>query len=122
VPLIVIITITAIKDAYEDVQRTELDVELNNAPVHRLCGWHNVNVEEDNVSTWRKFKKGTSRITGSVWLFLKSLWSPKAKAKRVAHKEEKLRAAEADLPRASIESRRARPSMPSRTSTHIVRK
>jgi hypothetical protein len=36
VPLIVIVVITAIKDAIEDYRRTILDNELNNSPVHRL--------------------------------------------------------------------------------------
>ena len=60
VPLIVIVVLTAIKDAIEDWRRTVLDNELNNAPVHRLLDWDNVNVSEDEVSLWRKFKKATS--------------------------------------------------------------
>ena len=65
VPLIVIITITAIKDGVEDWGRTVLDNELNNAPVHRLVDWNNVNTSEDKVGAWRKFKKATTR--GIVW-------------------------------------------------------
>ena len=58
--MIVIIVLTAIKDAIEDWRRTNLDDELNNAPVHRLMDWNNVNVSEDEVSLWRKIKKATS--------------------------------------------------------------
>ena len=60
VPLIVIVVLTAIKDAIEDWRRTVLDNELNNAPVHRLLDWNNVNVSEDEISLWRKIKKATS--------------------------------------------------------------
>lgn len=74
VPLIFIIVVTAIKDAVEDYRRTNLDTELNNAPVHRLVGWDNVNVEEDNVSAWRRFKKANTRIFGAGWVAFQSLW------------------------------------------------
>lgn len=74
VPLIFIICVTAIKDAIEDYRRTILDNELNNAPVHRLLGVENVNVEEDNVSLWRRIKKATSRIFGALWHSVESLW------------------------------------------------
>ncbi|CAJ2504225.1 Uu.00g116190.m01.CDS01 [Anthostomella pinea] len=74
VPLIFIIVVTAIKDAIEDYRRTILDNELNNAPVHRLIGWNNVNVAEDNVSTWRKIKKATSKYLGAWWRATTSLW------------------------------------------------
>jgi phospholipid-translocating ATPase len=111
VPLIIIIAITSIKDAYEDYQRTVLDIELNNAPVHRLCNWNNVNVEEDNVSDWRKFKKANSRLFGWIWLYIQSWFSPKAKDKRKARKQAKLEAQSEDLPRPSVESRRTRASM-----------
>ena len=47
---------------------------LNNAPVHRLRGWSNVNVEEDNVSLWRKFKKANSRFFGKIWHVIEALW------------------------------------------------
>ncbi|KAK4187296.1 hypothetical protein QBC35DRAFT_235944 [Podospora australis] len=67
VPLIFIICVTAIKDAIEDYRRTILDNELNNAPVHRLLGVENVNVEEDNVSLWRRIKKATSKFFGAMW-------------------------------------------------------
>ncbi|KAF3063997.1 putative phospholipid-transporting ATPase C24B11.12c [Daldinia childiae] len=74
VPLIFILAVTSIKDAIEDYRRTILDNELNNAPVHRLVGWNNVNVTEDNVSLWRRIKKATSRSLATFWRAVKSLW------------------------------------------------
>lgn len=67
VPLIVIVTLTAIKDAIEDWRRTVLDNELNNASIHRLVDWQNVNTAEDRVSLWRKFKKANTRAVTFVW-------------------------------------------------------
>ncbi|EMR71793.1 putative phospholipid-translocating p-type atpase domain-containing protein [Eutypa lata UCREL1] len=81
VPLICIIAITALKDAIEDYRRTILDQELNNAPVHRLVGWNNVNVAEDNISLWRRFKKGNSRFFGMFWRLISSLWKKKPQEK-----------------------------------------
>ena len=63
-----------IKDAIEDYRRTNLDNVLNNAPVHRLLGKTNVNVREDNVSEWRKFKKANSRFFGSIWRAIERTW------------------------------------------------
>lgn len=87
-PLIFIITVTAIKDAVEDYRRTALDIELNNAPVHRLRNWTNVNVLEGDVSTWRQFKKGNSAFFGSIWRGIQSIWSKKAKEERARRKTE----------------------------------
>ncbi|KAK5994959.1 Phospholipid-transporting ATPase DNF1 [Cladobotryum mycophilum] len=105
VPLIFIIVVTAIKDAIEDYRRTILDIELNNAPVHRLCSWNNVNVEEDNVSSWRRFKKANTRFFGSIWHAIESMWSKKAREVRA---KKKLPLQEEDQPRPSIESARTR--------------
>ncbi|KAI2634801.1 phospholipid-translocating P-type ATPase [Hypomontagnella submonticulosa] len=80
-PLIFILAVTAIKDAIEDYRRTILDTELNNAPVHRLVGWNNVNVTEDNVSLWRRIKKATSRYLARFWRTVKNLWKKDAKSK-----------------------------------------
>lgn len=88
VPLIFIITVTAIKDAVEDYRRTALDIELNNAPVHRLRNWTNVNVLEGDVSAWRQFKKGNSAFFGSIWRAIQSIWSKKAKEERARRKIE----------------------------------
>jgi phospholipid-translocating ATPase len=76
VPLIVIVFITAVKDAIEDYRRTILDNELNNSPVHRLLDWENVNVSTDNVSLWRRIKKATTR---SIVKFYKSIKKGKNK-------------------------------------------
>lgn len=81
VPLIFILTVTAIKDAIEDYRRTILDNELNNAPVHRLVGWNNVNVAEDNISLWRRTKKATSRSVKVFWRSITGLWKKDAKAR-----------------------------------------
>ncbi|KIW09243.1 hypothetical protein, variant 1 [Verruconis gallopava] len=72
VPLIVILTITAFKDGIEDWRRTMLDAELNNAPVHRLIDWDNVNVTNEQVSLWRRFKKANTRAIKWVWHLIKS--------------------------------------------------
>ncbi|KAF2190530.1 phospholipid-translocating P-type ATPase [Zopfia rhizophila CBS 207.26] len=77
-PLIVILTITAIKDAIEDWRRTVLDNELNNAPVHRLVDFNNVNTAEDTVSLWRRFKKANTKAIVWVWKAWKSRKEPKA--------------------------------------------
>ncbi|KAL3471806.1 hypothetical protein BJX99DRAFT_236853 [Aspergillus californicus] len=69
VPLIVIVVVTAVKDAIEDWRRTVLDTELNNSPVYRLVDWTNVNSAEDSVSVWRRFKKACTR--GTIWTYRK---------------------------------------------------
>ncbi|KAI5810829.1 hypothetical protein BZA77DRAFT_254260 [Pyronema omphalodes] len=84
VPLIFILTITAIKDAIEDYRRTVLDNELNNTPVHLLVDWHNPNVTDENISYWRQFKKATSR--GLRWL-AKRYKEQKAKKKAIDNPE-----------------------------------
>ncbi|KAI0013778.1 phospholipid-translocating P-type ATPase [Xylariaceae sp. FL0662B] len=83
VPLIFIIAVTAIKDAIEDYRRTILDNELNNAPVHRLVEWDNVNVAEDNISLWRRIKKATSKSVVTTWRAIKGLWGKDANSKGV---------------------------------------
>ncbi|KAF2202092.1 phospholipid-translocating P-type ATPase [Delitschia confertaspora ATCC 74209] len=77
VPLIVILALTALKDAIEDWRRTVLDNELNNAPVHRLVDFNNVNTAEDHISMWRKFKKANSRGIAWVWNLWKNRNAPK---------------------------------------------
>jgi len=46
----------------EDWRRTILDNELNNAHTKTLHEWHNVNVVDEHISLWRRFKKATSRF------------------------------------------------------------
>ncbi|KAK1596834.1 phospholipid-translocating P-type ATPase [Colletotrichum navitas] len=101
VPLIFIVVVTAIKDAVEDYRRTILDIELNNAPVHRLGNWNNVNVEEDNVSLWRRVKKANSRFFGLIWHTIESVWSKKARRELAMRRNPQ----SADAPRPSIETR-----------------
>ncbi|KAK5114682.1 hypothetical protein LTR62_002255 [Meristemomyces frigidus] len=83
VPLIVIVVITAVKDAIEDWRRTMLDMELNNAPVHRLVDWDNVNTADEYINPWRRVKKATSHGILAVWQGTKN-----RKAKKAAEKEE----------------------------------
>jgi phospholipid-translocating ATPase len=71
VPLIVIVVITAVKDGIEDTRRTVLDNELNNAPVHKLVDWNNVNTADEYVNPWRKVKKATSRLIITTWRAMK---------------------------------------------------
>ncbi|AET40303.1 aminophospholipid-translocating P4-type ATPase DNF1 Ecym_5564 [Eremothecium cymbalariae DBVPG len=88
IPLIVIIIVTAIKDAVEDSRRTILDLEVNNTRTHILSGVENHNVSEDNVSLWRKFKKLNTRILFStVRLFTERL-TEKGRRKRAQRKRE----------------------------------
>ncbi|KZZ93258.1 phospholipid-translocating P-type ATPase domain-containing protein [Moelleriella libera RCEF 2490] len=111
VPLIVIIVITAGKDAVEDYRRTILDIELNNAPVHKLHNWNNVNVQEDSVSSWRRFKKANTRFFGAIWHAIESLWSKKARAQRAERKQLQQHPEREDEGRPSIETVRTRRSI-----------
>ncbi|KAG5934606.1 hypothetical protein E4U53_000664 [Claviceps sorghi] len=111
VPLIVIIVATAAKDAVEDYRRTVLDIELNNAPVHKLQDWHNVNVREDDVSAWRRFKKANTRFFGAIWHTIESIWSKKARRRRAERKQRKLNPQQEEEGRPSIETVRTRRSI-----------
>ncbi|KAH8695037.1 phospholipid-translocating P-type ATPase domain-containing protein [Talaromyces proteolyticus] len=71
VPLIFIIVVTALKDAIEDWRRTVLDAQLNNSPVYRLADWENVNVSEEDVSAWRRFKKACTRTVIATYRAMK---------------------------------------------------
>ncbi|ANB12538.1 aminophospholipid-translocating P4-type ATPase DNF1 [Sugiyamaella lignohabitans] len=62
VPIIVIVCITAVKDAIEDYRRTILDLDLNNTATEILAYNHNYNVTDESVSAWRKFKKANTRL------------------------------------------------------------
>ncbi|KIW20668.1 hypothetical protein PV08_01245 [Exophiala spinifera] len=79
VPLIFILVVTSIKDGYEDFRRTVLDNELNNSPVYRLVDWNNVNIGEDDVSLWRRFKKSCTRTLLAAYRSIKGLRSKKQK-------------------------------------------
>ncbi|KAI5964147.1 DNF1 [Candida pseudojiufengensis] len=75
VPLIVIVIITAIKDAIEDSRRTITDLEVNNQHTHILeqvnenSSYHyeNQNVDDETISLWRRYKKWNSRLLLKVW-------------------------------------------------------
>lgn len=79
VPLIVILFATAVKDGVEDWRRTVLDNELNNSPIHRLVEWENVNSSEDNVSTWRRLKKVSTKLIISSYRAMKNMYNRKMK-------------------------------------------
>lgn len=66
VPLIVIVCITAARDAFEDYRRGSSDNELNNSPIHLLQGLDNPNVLSNYVGPWRRFKKASTRATRKV--------------------------------------------------------
>ncbi|KAK6458773.1 phospholipid transporting ATPase [Scheffersomyces xylosifermentans] len=77
VPLIVIVIITAIKDAIEDSRRTVTDLEVNNQNTHILSQdnsnpnpefiYTNNNVNDEKVSLWRRFKKLNTRLLIRFW-------------------------------------------------------
>lgn len=117
VPLIVILFVTAVKDAIEDWRRTVLDNELNNSPVHRLVDWNNVNTSEDSISLWRRIKKTTTR--GIIWLFRQY----KSKTRRKSKNGKDFAERALDEPRQSIETRRTDrlSAVSSRTSFHSFR-
>ena len=117
VPLIVILFVTAVKDAIEDTRRTVLDNELNNSPVRRLVDWENVNNASDNISYWRQFKKASTRATVATYRFFKARFSKKSKTATKKYAERAL-----DEPRESTETTRTRNSrMTSRTSYQSAR-
>ena len=77
VPLIVIIVVTAIKDAIEDWGRTVSDNQVNNSPVYRLVEWNNVNSTEDNISLWRRIKKASTRGAIATYHWGKKVFTKK---------------------------------------------
>ncbi|KAJ5595575.1 uncharacterized protein N7459_001783 [Penicillium hispanicum] len=78
VPLIVIIVVTAIKDAIEDWGRTVSDNQVNNSPVYRLVDWNNVNSTEDNIGLWRRIKKACTRGAIATYHWMAALFSKKS--------------------------------------------
>ncbi|KAF2425815.1 phospholipid-translocating ATPase [Tothia fuscella] len=113
VPLIVILFVTAVKDGIEDWRRTVLDNELNNAPVHLLVDFNNVNTAEDHISIWRRFKKVNSAFIRTVW----GLWKKRKTPREEKGKSYAERAT--DETRPSIETRMSHAT--ERTSFHTVR-
>ncbi|PLN81677.1 phospholipid-translocating P-type ATPase [Aspergillus taichungensis] len=106
VPLIVIIVITAIKDAIEDWRRTVLDTDLNNSPVYRLIEWNNVNSVEDNISLWRRIKKASTRATIWTYRTTKSLFQKKKDAPATQENDRRASIMTTVSPRVSTYSRR----------------
>lgn len=100
VPLIVIVVITAVRDAFEDYRRGSTDFELNNSPIHLFSGIHNPNVTKDEVSTWRRFKKACTRANratisgikkGCIMVFAKKETKQEYIRKQVEEEEYNLR-------------------------------
>ncbi|KAJ5203654.1 uncharacterized protein N7498_004533 [Penicillium cinerascens] len=107
VPLIVIIVVTAIKDAIEDWGRTVVDNQVNNSPVYRLVEWSNVNSTEDSIGLWRRVKKASTRGTIASYKWMKRVFNKKngetADAEDDQRRESFLTTA---TPRASVYSHR----------------
>lgn len=90
VPLIVIVVITAFKDAVEDSRRTILDMEVNNTPTHILDGVKNYNVSNDNVSLWRRFKKANTRLVFRFIHFCQEIFTEEGKKRRAQRKRHEM--------------------------------
>ena len=88
VPLIVIVLITACKDAIEDSRRTGSDMEINNQYTHILVHaaenseYENPNVSQEKVSYWRRFKKLNSRLLFRFIRFLERNVTKKGRAEK----------------------------------------
>ncbi|CAN3359348.1 phospholipid-transporting ATPase Dnf1p [Diutina catenulata] len=91
VPLIVIVLITAVKDGIEDSRRTVVDMEINNQGTHILqqnsasasnYNYINNNVNDEQVSLWRRIKKATSRGMFRALYGAKARMSKEGRAKR----------------------------------------
>lgn len=110
VPLVVIVIITALKDAIEDSRRTVLDLQVNNTKTHLLNGVPNENVSTDNVGLWRRFKKANTRLLMKFIEVCKATFTEEGKRKRAMRKRNQLRAQRvaattgADMPRGSLDS------------------
>jgi len=89
-----------------------LDNDLNNAPVHRLVDFNNVNTAEDTVSPWRKFKKACTKTIITTYRLMKGL---SKKNKGAKGKEDSERGVEGSRP--SIDTRRA--SVATRRSSYF---
>ncbi|ODV81596.1 phospholipid transporting ATPase [Suhomyces tanzawaensis NRRL Y-17324] len=124
VPLIVIVCITAIKDAIEDSRRTVTDLEVNNQVTHILTQvdpssnfhYENTNVNDEKVSLWRKFKKANSKLLFKTIDKSKEKFTKEGRAQKMREKaneavENPRNSFESYLPSArnSIESHNANP-------------
>ncbi|VEU22623.1 DEKNAAC103439 [Brettanomyces naardenensis] len=64
VPLVIIIVLTATKDAIEDFRRAKSDHEMNTSRVHMLVGMENPNVVVAELNVWNRLSAWLSR---KVW-------------------------------------------------------
>ncbi|CAN3479985.1 phospholipid-transporting ATPase Dnf1p [Diutina catenulata] len=71
VPLIVIVCITAAKDAFEDYRRASSDSELNNSPVHLVVGLDNANVVHLPPTALQKFNSALGSVFAGMWRGIK---------------------------------------------------
>lgn len=108
VPLIVIVVVTAVKDALEDSRRTISDLELNNTTVSILHGVQNHNVDENNRTLREKFNEFNSQI----FVQMIKLFSPKSKKELVKLRQE---------PKKSLDSRRSLDSASATKLTSFTR-
>ncbi|KAH3674613.1 hypothetical protein WICMUC_003159 [Wickerhamomyces mucosus] len=79
VPLIVIVILTAIKDAFEDSRRTISDLELNNNPISILIGINNSNVDDSNKSFHSKFNEFNSTLFVNIVNFFRKIFGKNSK-------------------------------------------
>lgn len=109
VPLIVIVIITAVKDAIEDSRRTVSDMEVNNQVTHILTQldqlqnagvytYENQNIFDKKISLWRRFKKWNTR---QMFKLVDTVTSIFDKEKRARLAREKMNPTQ---PRKSFES------------------
>ncbi|CAI5759985.1 unnamed protein product [Candida verbasci] len=127
VPLIVIVIITAIKDAIEDSRRTVTDLEVNNQTTHILTQvdnnidyhYENLNVNDEHVSLWRRFKKWNTKLLIKFWGASKRNLTKEGRANKLRQKAHD----EQEDPRKSFDSD-FRPSMdnPFKSDYHKVMK
>ncbi|RCK59111.1 Phospholipid-transporting ATPase DNF2 [Candida viswanathii] len=116
VPLIVIVCVTAAKDAFEDSRRAVLDAEFNNQYTHILeqvnfditdYRYNNDNAHEEQVSIWRRFKKATTRCTIRIYKFFQSNFTKKGRANKARQEtvEVKRKSFDSDVasPRSSLD-------------------
>ena len=92
-----------------------VDNELNNAPIHRLSEWSNVNTAEESVGPWRRIKKATSHSLGSFWKLYK-IRKTKKQEKGKDYAERAL-----DQERPSIDTRRESAMFSQRNSLALPR-
>ena len=98
VPLIVIVVLTAIRDAVEDSRRTNSDLEVNNQPTHILTDmginddykYENLNLYDEKISLWRRFKKACSRLVMRLIHSSKENLTKKGKADKIRRQNEEL--------------------------------